>query len=47
VVRLEKLQSASFDAEMQRRMSQELFELWVEEDVKRLLARRPVTPQAP
>jgi parvulin-like peptidyl-prolyl isomerase len=47
VVRLEKLQSASFDAEMQRRMSQELFELWVEEDVKRLLARRPFTPQAP
>ena len=38
VVRLESLRSASFDSEMRDRMTRELFDEWVEEEVRRLLA---------
>jgi parvulin-like peptidyl-prolyl isomerase len=37
VVRLENLRSASFDDEMQQRMARELFEEWVEEEVRQQL----------
>jgi parvulin-like peptidyl-prolyl isomerase len=37
VVRLESLRSATFDAEMRQRMSRELFDEWVEEEVRTLL----------
>ncbi|MEB3259439.1 MAG: peptidylprolyl isomerase [Cyanobacteriota bacterium] len=37
VVRLESLQPASFDDAMQNRMTQELFEEWVDEEVQRLI----------
>ena len=37
VVRLESLQPASFDDTMQSRMTHELFEEWVEEDVQQLI----------
>ena len=38
VVRLESLRSASFDTEMRDRMARELFDEWVEEEVRVLLA---------
>ncbi len=41
VVRLESLRSASFDDEMRDRMSRELFDEWVEEEVRALLAAHP------
>jgi parvulin-like peptidyl-prolyl isomerase len=42
VVRLESLQPASFDEAMQTRMTHELFEEWVEEEVKqRITSHRP------
>ncbi len=41
VVRLEQLLSASFDTDMQERMSRELFEEWVEEEVRTRLAQHP------
>lgn len=45
VVRLETLQPASFDDAMQTRMTHELFEEWVEEEVKQLIsAHRATTP---
>ena len=37
VVRLESLHSASFSEEMQQRMARELFEEWVEQEVRQLL----------
>jgi parvulin-like peptidyl-prolyl isomerase len=37
VVRLETLHSASFNEEMQQRMARELFEEWVEQEVRHLL----------
>ena len=40
VLRLESLHPASFDEEMRRRMAHELFEEWVEEEVRRRLAAR-------
>jgi parvulin-like peptidyl-prolyl isomerase len=40
VVRLERLQSASFDEEMGKRMARELFEEWVEEEVRQRIAER-------
>lgn len=47
VVRLESLHSASFDDEMRRRMTRELFEEWVEEEVTRLLQERRLPAEAP
>ena len=44
VLRLESLRSASFDAEMRQRMARELFEEWVEEEVRRRIAARPAPP---
>ncbi len=44
VLRLETLRSASFDEEMRQRMARELFEEWVEEEVRRRIALRPVQP---
>jgi parvulin-like peptidyl-prolyl isomerase len=44
VVRLERLRSASFDEEMAQRMARELFEEWVEEEVRRQLAERRPGP---
>ncbi len=48
VLRLESLRPASFDEEMRRRMAHELFEEWVEEEVRSQLAARageaPHTP---
>jgi parvulin-like peptidyl-prolyl isomerase len=41
VVRLESLRSASFDSEMRDRMARELFEEWVDEEVRQLLASHP------
>jgi len=38
VVRLESLRSATFDPDMRQRMSRELFEEWVEEEVATLLS---------
>jgi hypothetical protein len=43
VVRLESLQPASFDDAMQTRMTHELFEEWVEEDVQRLIKEHQPT----
>jgi parvulin-like peptidyl-prolyl isomerase len=43
VVRLESLRSASFDAEMRQRMSRELFDEWVEEEVRSLLSSQSAT----
>ncbi|MEB3171593.1 MAG: peptidylprolyl isomerase [Synechococcaceae cyanobacterium] len=40
VVRLESLRPASFDEEMRRRMAHELFEEWVEQEVRAQLASR-------
>ena len=40
VLRLETLHSASFDDEMRRQMAHELFEEWVEQEVRLQLARR-------
>jgi len=40
VVRLERLHSASFDEEMGQRMARELFEEWVEEEVRQRIAER-------
>lgn len=37
VVRLESLRSATFDPEMRQRMSRELFDEWVDEEVRSLL----------
>ncbi|MEB3255532.1 MAG: peptidylprolyl isomerase [Synechococcaceae cyanobacterium] len=42
VLRLESLRSACFDGEMRQRMARELFEEWVEEEVARRIAARPV-----
>lgn len=42
VLRLESLRSATFDEEMRLRMSRELFEEWVEEEVARQIAARPI-----
>ncbi|MFM7236897.1 MAG: peptidylprolyl isomerase [Cyanobium sp.] len=45
VVRLESLQPASFDEAMQSRMTHELFEEWVEEEVKqRITGSSPTLP---
>jgi hypothetical protein len=44
VVRLESLQPASFDDAMQNRMTHELFEEWVEEEVQRLIKEHPTAP---
>ncbi len=43
VVRLESLQPASFDDAMQSRMTHELFEEWVEEEVQRLIKEHQTT----
>jgi parvulin-like peptidyl-prolyl isomerase len=43
VVRLESLQPASFDDAMQSRMTQELFEEWVDEEVQRLIQDHATT----
>jgi parvulin-like peptidyl-prolyl isomerase len=43
VVRLESLQAASFDEAMQGRMTQELFEEWVDEEVERLIKDHQTT----
>lgn len=43
VVRLETLHPATFDEEMRRRMTRELFEAWVDEEVARLLKERGQT----
>ncbi|MBM5817762.1 MAG: peptidylprolyl isomerase, partial [Cyanobacteria bacterium K_Offshore_surface_m2_239] len=43
VVRLESLQPASFDDAMQTRMTQELFEEWVDEEVQRLIQDHATT----
>lgn len=43
VVRLESLQAASFDDTMQSRMTQELFEEWVDEEVQRRIKDHPAT----
>jgi parvulin-like peptidyl-prolyl isomerase len=43
VVRLESLQAASFDEAMQSRMTQELFEEWVDEEVERLIKDHQTT----
>lgn len=43
VVRLESLQPASFDDAMQSRMTHELFEEWVEEEVQRRLKEHQTT----
>lgn len=43
VVRLESLQPASFDDAMQSRMTHELFEEWVEEEVQRLIKGHQAT----
>ena len=40
VVRLESLQTASFDEAMQSRMTHELFEEWVEEEVRQRITNR-------
>jgi hypothetical protein len=40
VVRLEVMRPASFDEVMQERMSRELFEEWVEEQVSQLVSNR-------
>jgi hypothetical protein len=40
VVRLEVMRPASFDDAMQERMSRELFEEWVEEQVSQLVTIR-------
>jgi hypothetical protein len=47
VMRLESLRSASFDDEMRLRMSRELFEEWVEEEVARHITARPIEPPQP
>ena len=47
VLRLESLRSASFDDEMRLRMSRELFEEWVEEEIARQIAARPIQPSEP
>ena len=46
-LRLESLRSASFDDEMRLRMSRELFEEWVEEEVARQIAARPIEAAQP
>ncbi len=46
VVRLESLQPASFDDAMQTRMTHELFEEWVEEEVQRLIKTQQTTASA-
>lgn len=46
VVRLESLHTASFDDEMRQRMTRELFDEWVEEEVARQLRERSQTTQA-
>ena len=46
VVRLESLQPASFDDNMQNRMTHELFEEWVEEEVQRLIKTHQSTGPA-
>ncbi|MFN9623860.1 MAG: peptidylprolyl isomerase [Cyanobacteriota bacterium] len=43
VVRLESLQTATFDDAMQNRMTHELFEEWVEEDVRRRIQEHKTT----
>ncbi|MFM7087824.1 MAG: peptidylprolyl isomerase [Cyanobium sp.] len=45
VVRLESLHPASFDEDMRRRMTRELFEEWVEEEVARWLQERRLPPE--
>jgi parvulin-like peptidyl-prolyl isomerase len=48
VLRLESLRPASFDEEMRQRMQHELFEEWVEEEVRsQLAARAGATPHTP
>jgi len=47
VMRLESLRSASFDDEMRLRMSRELFEEWVEEEVARHITARPIEQPQP
>ena len=49
VVRLESLHTASFDDEMRHRMTRELFDEWVDDEVARLLRERDRTtePAAP
>jgi parvulin-like peptidyl-prolyl isomerase len=48
VLRLESLRPASFDDEMRRRMAHELFEEWVEQEVRgQLAARAGATAQIP
>lgn len=47
VLRLESLRSASFDDEMRLRMSRELFEEWIEEEVARQIAARPIPSPQP
>ena len=47
VLRLESLRSASFDDEMRLRMSRELFEEWVEEEVARHISARPIEQPQP
>ncbi|MFM7361971.1 MAG: peptidylprolyl isomerase [Cyanobium sp.] len=48
VLRLESLRPASFDDEMRRRMAHELFEEWVEQEVRaRLAGRTGATPATP
>jgi parvulin-like peptidyl-prolyl isomerase len=44
VLRLESLRSASFDDEMRQRMARELFEEWVDEEVRRQIADHGRTP---
>jgi parvulin-like peptidyl-prolyl isomerase len=46
VVRLESLQPASFDDAMQTRMTHELFEEWVDAEVKRLISQHMPLPAA-
>jgi parvulin-like peptidyl-prolyl isomerase len=48
VLRLESMRPASFDDEMRRRMAQELFEEWVDQEVRAQLASRTApTPPTP
>jgi len=47
VVRMENLRSASFDDEMQQRMAKELFDEWVEDEVRKLLAEHAVVSASP
>jgi parvulin-like peptidyl-prolyl isomerase len=47
VVRMENLRSASFDDEMQQRMAKELFDEWVEDEVRKLLAEHAVVSNSP